>query len=223
MQHDATTLHRQPQASLSARFIALVDADGSASQPVLKHLAETRVPARDLADAFHCLCLLHGRDAGMIAVARIRSEHPVARQWFDVAADAFSAERDWLSRLIAAAGPLPSTPGQTETENAITTQRHALEMLAQSERRGVATGAAAALVHDWHALRPMLEAASRRLYVEVAPSRLPAAKVSQALLDATPLTPVEERGFLFGAQQTCAQQRALWGLVEARRVARDKP
>lgn len=220
MPDEFTALHPAAQPSLYDRFAALVDADGSRPQRALVQLADPRVAPRDLADALHCLCLLHGRDAGMIAVAQARSEHPVAAQWFAVAADAFSHERDWLSRLIAAAGPLPSTPGQTDSENAIATQRHALEMLAQSERRGVATGAAAALVRDWYALRPMLEAAARRLYIDVAPTRLPSPKVSQALLDSTLLSPVEERGFLFGAQQLCAQHRGLWGLVEARAKAR---
>lgn len=208
-------------ATLWERFAALVDADGSLAQPILAHLADPRVPHRDLADAFHCLCLLHGRDAGMLAVAHSRAEHPVAKEWFAVAAEGFGRERDWLSRLIAGAGPMPSTPGQTETESTIATQRHALEMLAQSERPGVAVGAAAALVRDWHRLRPTLEAASRRLYVEFAPTALPNPKVSQALLDTTPLTPAEERSFLFGAQQLLAQQRGMWGLVEARRSARD--
>ena len=220
MQDDGAILREPGAPGLYERFAALVDADGSGAHPVVAHLRQPRVPNRDLADALHCLCLLHGRDAGVVAVAHARSQHPVAREWFAVAADAFSAERDWLSRLVAGAGPVPSTPGQTETENAIATQRHALVMLAQSERRGVATGAAAALIHDWQALRPMLEATGRRLDVACRPTRLPSAKVSQALLDSTPVGAVEERGFLFGAQQYCAQQRGLLGLIEARLKAR---
>lgn len=158
----------------------------------------------------------------MIAVAQARSTHPVAREWFAVAAAGFASERDWLSRLVSAAGPLPSTAGQTESENAIATQRHALEMLAASERAGVATGAASALVFDWHRLRPTLEAVARRLYVESAPTRLPSLKASQALLEATPVPAAAERGFLFGAQQLLAQHRGLWGLVDARASARSR-
>lgn len=209
--------------TLHARFAALVDADGSATQPVLAALADPRAAARDLADAFHCLCLVHGRDAGMIATALARTAHPVAREWLLVADEGFARERDWLSRLSAAAGPLPSTPGQTESENVLATQRHTLDMLAQSERRGVAVGAAAALVADWLRLRPVLEAAGRRLYVEPVPTSLPTPQASQALLDAAAPTAPEERGFLFGAEQLLAQQRGLWALVESRRAARGSP
>lgn len=218
---DRTNAPATAQPSLWDRFAALVDHDGSVAQPILTHLSDPRVPHRDLADALHCLCLLHGRDVGMIAVAHERADHPVARQWFEVAAEGFGRERDWLSRLIAGAGPLPSTPGQAETESVLATQRHALEMLAQSERPGVAIGAAAALVRDWYLLRPTLEAASRRLYVEYLPATLPAPKASQALLETTPMTAGQERSFLFGAQQLLAQQRGMWSLVDARRSARD--
>lgn len=214
------TATAQPAPSLWARFAALMDDDGSIAQPALVRLNDPRAQLRDLADALHGLCQLHGRDAGMIAVAQARSTHPVAREWFAVAAAGFADERDWLSRLVAAAGPLPSTPGQMDSEAAIATQRHALEMLAQSERVGVATGAASALVFDWHRLRPTLESIAHRLYVESAPTRLPSLKASQALLEATPVPLAAERGFLFGAQQLLAQQRGLWGLIDARASAR---
>lgn len=210
----------QPAPALWDRFAALVDGDGSIAQPALVRLNDPRAPLRDLADALHCLCQLHGRDAGIIAVAQARSSHPVAREWFTVAAAGFAGERDWLSRLVSAAGPLPSTPGQTDSEAAIATQRHALEMLAQSERSGVATGAASAFVLDWHRLRPTLESIALRLYVDAVPTRLPSLKASQALLTATPVPAAAERGFLFGAQQLLAQQRGLWGLVDARASAR---
>ena len=62
------------------------------------------------------------------------------------------AERATLVKLVAAVGPLPSTPGQAETEAAIAGQRHALDMLARvgprrlPDRRG--DGAAARLAGD---------------------------------------------------------------------------
>ena len=216
------TATAQPASGLWERFAALIDGDGSVAQPALVRLGDPRVPLRDLADALHCLCQLHGRDAGMIAVAQAHSDHPVAREWFAVAAVGFAEERDWLSRLVSAAGPLPSTPGQNESESAIATQRHALEMLAQSERAGVPTGAASALVFDWHRLRPTLVGIAGRLYVDSVPSRLPSLKASQALLEVTPLPAHAERGFLFGAQQFLAQQRGLWGLIDARASARGR-
>lgn len=210
----------QPARSLWDRFAAIVETDGSTAQPALVRLNDPRAQLRDLADALHCLCQLHGRDAGMIAVAQARTSHPVAREWFAVAAAGFADERDWLSRLVAAAGPVPSTPGQMDSESAIATQRHALEMLAQSERAGVAIGAASAFVFDWHRLRPTLESIAHRLYVESPPTRLPSLKASQALLEATPVPADATRGFLFGTQQVLAQQRGLWSLIDARASAR---
>ena len=57
-----------------------------------------------------------------------------------------------LARLVVAAGPMPSTPNHAEAESAINTQRHALDMLSQSDRNGCAIGAAFALALDWAAM-----------------------------------------------------------------------
>ena len=217
MQHDPAVA---PPSQGFDRLEGLIAADGSAPQPALIRLADPRVAAADLADALHCLGLLHGQHQGVMETTLGRTDHPVFREWLNVAHEAFARERDWLVRLISAAGPLPSTPGQTASENAIATQRHALIMLAQSDRPGCAGGACIALALDWLTIRRLLHAIAQRLYVDLPPSRLPDLRVSRALYDMTAKAPAIERGLLFGAQQLLAQHRGLWHLVDARACAR---
>ncbi|MES2753971.1 MAG: hypothetical protein V4659_04825 [Pseudomonadota bacterium] len=203
-----------------SRLIRLVAADGSAAQPALARLSVPRIAIADLADAVHCLCLLHGHHNGVMEVTLERAWHPVFREWLSGAHDAFALERDGLARLISAAGPLPSTPGQTESENAVAMQRHALVMLAQSDRAGCAAGACMALANDWAAIRGLLQTMARRLDVTLPATRLPDPKVSRALYEMTSIAPEMERGLMFGAQQFLAQHRGLWGLIDARSSAR---
>ena len=47
-------------------LVALVHADGSAGQPQHGRLLAPRVPTRDLADAAHLMCVLHGRQPGVL-------------------------------------------------------------------------------------------------------------------------------------------------------------
>lgn len=191
----------------------LVEADGSAAHPHLQRLAAPRAAACDLGDAVHALCAVHGHHPDLVAVVAGCHDGEAARNWLAVAAAGFAAERAALAQLVAAAGPLPSTPGQAETSAALAAERHALEMLAQSERDGVALGAAAALVADWAAVRSVLARAADRFGVELPPSSLPAEPV---------LVSVPERAVAFGAQQLLAQHRGLWSLLEARSSARDR-
>lgn len=195
----------------------LLASDGSGATVTLVRLVAPRTPLRDLADALHCLCLLHGHRPGLIDIARDRDGSPENGERLAEAAAGFSGERDWLTRLIAALGPTPATVNQTAAENAIATQRHALEMLAASDRRGVALGAASALVADWHAVRVALDRIGDRLGLSPPPSALPPATDFAALF---PAAPAQARAFHFGAQQVLAQQRGLWALVDARAEAR---
>ena len=66
------------------------------------------------------------------------SSSPGARAWLATATHAFAGERAYLARLAVAAGPVPSTPGAGDSDAAVLGQRHAIEMLAQSERNGCA-------------------------------------------------------------------------------------
>lgn len=199
---------------------ALAASDGIAAHPYLLLLAGNREPPRDLADAAHYLCMLHGRHPGVIDHAYAHARIPAERGWLEAAAEAFAAERAYLVRIVAAAGPLPSTPGQAESEAAAVAQRHALDMLAQSDRSGTSFGAALALTLDWSAIRTVLDRAAERLGIEPVPSTLPIAEETVTIVDALVREGGVERALLFGAQQMFAQHRALFDLLEARAGAR---
>ncbi|MEO7411084.1 MAG: hypothetical protein ABIU10_07175, partial [Sphingomicrobium sp.] len=112
--------------------LARVDAQGSSCHPHLSALltASGAAASRDLSDAIHLLCAIHGRHPGLTDLALAASPAGGAREWLREAADAFDRERLYLVRLTSAIGPLPSTPGAMQTENALLAQRHAIETLA---------------------------------------------------------------------------------------------
>ncbi len=203
-----------------AAVTTLIATDGSAREPYARRLTAPGAPSRDLADAVHCLCLLHGRHPGIVEFAEGRTDDAIAVAWLAEAADAFAAERATLVRLVAAVGPLPSTPGQAETEAAIVGQRHALDMLGASDRAGCPIGAAMALLLDWPALRAVLDCVATRLEITVLPSALPSHGDSATVISALAESVAFERAMLFGAQQMLAQHHALWQLLEARSAAR---
>jgi hypothetical protein len=203
-------------------LVALVRADGSGGHPytVAPELTDGREATRNLADAAHYLCVLHGRFPGVIDHAATRTAHPAALGWLSAAAEAFVAERALLTRLAVATGPQPSTPGQAESEAAVLQQRHALEMLARSDRNGCALGAAFALALDWIAVRRVLDAAARRVSLDAPACALPNEEETRTVAMAFAETPALERAMSFGAQQILAQHRGLWDLLEARQAAR---
>lgn len=203
-----------------ATIAALLADDGSAGHPLVARLSAPRAAIRDLSDAIHCLCLLHGHRPGVLDVVAERSTHNGARAFLADAAAAFAEERGWFAKLVSAAGPLPSTPGQAETEATIIAQCHALVMLGRSERTGTATGAALGLVLDWPGIRQVLAAASERLGINCPPCRLPPAQDAALLLAASQLPAPVQRAMAFGAQQVLAQHRGLWNLLDARVEAR---
>ncbi len=201
-------------------LVRLGDADGSGAHPHLRRLVIDAPVQRTLADAIHALCAIHGDHPGMIADVLAQAAQPAASAWLAAAAAAFAEERAYLARLTAAVGPLPSTPGQAITETALVGERHALDMLARSERRGCATGAAAALVYDWTAIRRVLDVAAARVSVDVPATAFPPEAETAATIVALGTAPGCERAILFGAQQLFAQHRGLWALLEARASAR---
>lgn len=201
---------------------ALAEADGSGRHPFVVAMTAKGATTRDLADAIHLLCALHGRHPGVIDHALAHGPTPAAEGWLEDAASAFAEERALLARLTAAAGPIPSTPGQAESEAAVTHQLHALDMLAQSDRAGCAVGAAIALVLDWRAIRRVLDAAANRAGFAGLPSTLPGDADTATLAATLASAPAVERAMGFGAQQLLAQHRALWDLADARRSARDR-
>lgn len=174
----------------------------------------------DLGDATHALCAVHGAHRGLADEARDHPAVGVATAWLDEVARAMAAERGLLSRVVAAAGPLPSTPGQAQTDAAWATQRNAFRMLSRSDRAGVATGAAAALALDWPAVRGVLARAADAFGVAPPPLALPGAAETATVLDQVAAGPAAERALLFGARALLAQHRAFWDLLEARSSAR---
>ena len=203
-------------------LVTIVSDDASAAHPHVRLVqqVDNAVATRNAADAVHHLCMLHGRHPGVVDHAAARVTEADARATMFGIADAFAAERALLARLVVAAGPIPSTPGQAETEASVIAQRHAIDMLAQSDRVGCAAGAALALVLDWHVVRRVIDAGARRFGIEVEPTRLPGQEELVTLAQAACRTPASERAMLFGAQQIAGQHRGLWDLLEARAKAR---
>ena len=203
-------------------LLACVAARGSAAHPWHGHpdLLKGEHATRALADLIHFLCTLHGRYPGVIDHAAMRVLEPAPRAWLAQASYAFAGERAYLARLAVAAGPVPSTPGAAGSDSAVLGQRHAIEMLAQSERNGCGLGTAMALVLDWAHVRIALDAAARRFGVEPPPYAAAGADEVAALADGFAGGAAALRALLFGAEQILLQHHGLWDLLEARHQAR---
>lgn len=200
---------------------ALVAADGTAAHPYANRAStgvarDALLSLADLADAAYYLCLLHGRHPGVIDHAATRSADNAARTWLIQAADGFAAERSYLTQVTVAVGPAPSTAGQSDCEAVVSQQRHALDMLAQSDRRGCAMGAAMALVLDWRAVRHVLDMAAIRAGLEPHGSSLPDRAATLAVARAIGGDDGVDRAIQFGARQLLNQHRGLWDLLAAR-------
>jgi hypothetical protein len=218
----SATAGRTSSAGFGEKLLDCVIRSGSAAHPYLKSEALLRGPdaARNLSDAVHFICMLHGRHPGVVDHASNRCVDRSARLWLEAAAGGFATERGLLARLAVAAGPIPSTPGGAATESTVLSQRHAVEMLAQSERNGCAIGAAAAVIIDWFSIRPMLEAAARRFGADTPPAAYEDPASVAAFAEAYAASPAVERAALFGAEQIAVQHHGLWDLLEARQQAR---
>lgn len=217
-------LAERPRQSVASAHAARLAAAGSACHPYVEDLAALGSPtlARDLDDLVHLLCSLYGRHPGLVDLAVTLSPAGEVHDWLSDAANAFERERLYLVRLTAAVGPLPSTPGNAETEAALVAQRHALETLAQSERAGCSLGACTALIADWRSIRPLLDRAAVRVGVEPPASALPdEASIADVLERCGSVSPAAERAIRFGAEQLLLQHRALFDLLEARCDARE--
>lgn len=212
----------QPLVSVAEAQLARVGESGSARHRHLQSLIEAVGinSGRDLADAVHLLCSIHGSHPGLIELALTHCTDDFARPWFSHAGEGFERERLFLVRLTAGVGPLPSTPGAAETEASLVAQRHALETLASSERRGCAIGAATALVADWWPIRRLLDRVATRQGIDCPPPALPDEASIAQLIDSVAGSPGAERALAFGGEQLLLQHRALFDLLEARAEAR---
>lgn len=201
-----------PGGQVTARVAGV---DGSTGNRHLARLLRPTSPLRDLGDLCHALCSVHGQRPDMIEGALENAADPIEREWLTDAARAFAAERHYLARLVAAAGPLPSTSGQAQCDSAMLGLRNAFAMLARSGRSGCAIGAVEALVMEWHVIRPVLDRAADRFGIAAPVSTIPTSFAEIAS------GPAIDRAMAFGAQQLLVQHRGLWDLLESRSAARD--
>ncbi|QGP80895.1 DUF6975 family protein [Sphingobium sp. CAP-1] len=206
---------------------ALVAADGTAAHAYANRARigvsrDALLSLADLADAAYYLCMLHGRHPGVVDHAATRSADNAARQWLIEAADGFARERAYLTQVTVAAGPAPSTAGQADCETVVSQQRHALDMLAQSDRRGCAMGAALALVLDWRAVRHVLDMAAIRAGIEPHACTLPDRATTLEVARSIGGDDGIDRAIQFGARQLLNQHRGLWDLLAARADVRAK-
>ena len=212
----------QKSVSVAEAQLARVASEGCARHSHLNSLLEAAGPhsGRDLADAVHLLCSLHGHYPGLIEIALQRCPKGSVRDWLSRASDGFERERLYLVRLTSAVGPMPSTPGAAETEAGLVAARHALETLAMSERDGCALGAATALVGDWWPVRRLLDRAAARVGTEAPAPSLPDESSIVAIVDHAAQSAGSARALAFGSEQLLLQHRALFDLLEARAEAR---
>lgn len=208
--------------SVAEAQLARVAGDGCARHPHLNALLEAAGPycGRDLADAVHLLCSIHGHYPGLIEIALQRFPNGETHDWLRRASDAFERERLYLVRLTAADGPIPSTPGAAESEASLIAARHALETLATSERDGCALGAATALVGDWWPIRRLLDRVAARAGTDVPAPSLPDEASVIDVVERGTASPPSARALAFGGEQLLLQHRALFDLLEARADAR---
>lgn len=207
---------------LAEAHLARVAREGVASHSHAAALAAAGGPnaSRDLADAVHLLCAVHGKFPGLADIAAGLAGASV-RDWLRGAADAFERERLFLVRLTSAVGPLPSTPGGAATEAALVAQRRAIETLARSERSGCALGATTALIHDWRQVRRVLDRAAERSGMASPPATIPDDDSIAEAIALGAQSAASERALAFGAEQLLLQHRALFDLLEARAGARE--
>ena len=218
----SASVERAGSSRTGALLLACVAEQGSAAHPYAAGEALLAAPdaARDLADLVHFLCTVHGRYPGIIDQAALRVTDRGTRAWLTEAGYAYAGERAYLARLAAAAGPVPSTPGAAESDAAVRAQRHAIDLLAQSERSGCALGAAMAVVLDWAVIRRALDAAAERFGLPAPAYAAADGEAVAAVADACAASVPLQRAILFGAQQIAVQHYGLWDLLEARQQAR---
>ncbi len=220
--HRSVGQHGSLAVSVAEAQLARVAGEGCARHSYLSALLESsgRHSGRDLADAVHLLCHLHGRYPGLIELALQRCPKGPIQDWLARASEGFERERLYLVRLTSAVGPLPSTPGAAETESSLVAARHALETLAMSERNGCALGAATALVGDWWPVRRLLDRAATRVGTESPAPSLPDESSVVEVINRGAEAPANSRALAFGTEQLLLQHRALFDLLEARAEAR---
>jgi hypothetical protein len=214
-----------PRSGVASLLNAMIIADGTPAHPYCAAALSGDKQSfvrnlLDFADFVHLVSILHGQMPGMIDHAAARTAENGARGWLIDAIEAFGEERALLGKLVVAVGPLPSTAGHHEATTAIAQQRRALEMLAQSDRRGCALGAATTLVIEWQAIRALLSEGAARLGMDLPACKLPDPENTLMMIDSLPEPDRLTRAVQFGAAQLLGQHRGLWDLLSARAAIR---
>ncbi len=184
----------------------------------LRSAAQEARPAL-IADIAHFMCVSHGLHPGVVDHAATKILDDSARRWLVDAINAFAAERNFLNNLTVAAGPLRSRNGQDKVSALLSTQAKNFQMLATSDRRGCAAGAAIAFILDWVATRPLLEKVALNLGLDTHPVNFPSEAESLQLAAVLGADAAVSRAMMFGADQLLGQQRGLWRVIAARHSA----
>jgi hypothetical protein len=132
-------------AAIGERLLACVDEQGSAAHPYLR--ARRCCEGRTRRAIFptpstSCACCTAATRASSI-MPPVAASIPSARL-VQQATSAFAEERAFLTRLCLMPPARSRARRRGDTESTVLGQRHAIEMLAQSERNGCALGAAVA-------------------------------------------------------------------------------
>lgn len=212
----------QPTDDGAATIATLAVSKGCAQHRYVRQLTAPNAAARDVADAVHAICAVHGRTTDLFELAARCPGPDLDPRWLSDAASAFVEERAYLVAMTAAVGPLPSTPRQADSDSAFAALRHAFDILATSGRTGCAAGAAIALMIDWQTFRTVLDTAADHLGVEAPSMELPDEAAIAEICTAVTATPAVNRAMCFGARQTFTQHHTLFDLIEARATARDR-
>ena len=195
---------------------------GAGRHPWLVQLASDhgRAAGLDLADAVHWLSKLHGGAIGLVDGASLKAGGAAERSFLARAYEAWQCERRALTRLVVAVGPAPSTPGQIADDATVAGLSAAIATLATSERSGVALGAAAALVVEWHGLRALMNRAADRFTVTIPGCDLPSGVEVLATVAGLLDGPTTARAATFGARELIHQHGSLVELLRRRSTAR---
>ena len=186
-------------------------------RPVLRASGKAAKAAL-LADIAHFMHISHGRHPGLVDYAAHKIVDDAARNWMIQAIDGMLGERAFLNRLTVTAGPIRRLTGQDKVNALVEGQAKNFQMLATSDRKGCAAGAAIAFVLDWHQTRPLFDIVAYQMGLEPTTTTLPSVAECAQFAERLDRGASYRRAMAFGADQTLAQQRCLWQLIVARHV-----
>lgn len=216
---------------LSNAFVRKILSDGSLSviTPLVTFLSDGQhrpalrasgkaTKAALLADIAHFMHISHGRYPGVVEYAAQKILDDAVRGWLIRAIDAMLVERAFLNMLTVTAGPIRRLASQDNINAVVDGQAKNFQMLATSDRKGCAFGAAIAFVLDWHQTRPLLDIVAHQMGLASPTVTLPSLAECVLLVQSEDRGDNFRRAMAFGAEQTLAQQRGLWRLVVARHI-----